>query len=162
MTYVWATVTLFSNSSYLSALNSYPKVTLLINDWYTRYLVNRKYCTLIPRVQYWHTNELIFGRLIGTGCALPLLPRQTTRSERQTPALHRPQNKWCFRRFLEQIHDWKHLYVPLYFSCTTFRNSAIPLATSLIRKCATRRWTPRCSRYSVAKRQQFSCPLRTA
>ena len=31
--------------------------------------------------------------------------------------------------------------------------------TPLIRKCTTRRWTLRCSHYSVAKRQQFSCPL---
>ena len=64
------------------------------------------------------------------------------------------QNKKC--RFLEQIHDWKHLYLGI-FSGTTFRNSAITPA-----KCTTRRWTLSCSHHSVAKRQQFSCPLRTA
>ena len=43
------------------------------------------------------------------------------------------------------------------------RNSAITPASPLILKCTTLRWTLWCSHYSVAKRQQFSCPLvRTA
>ena len=46
----------------------------------------------------------------------------------------------------------------LWFSCT-FRNSAIIPATPSIEKRTTRRWILECSRYIVAKRQQFSCPL---
>ena len=52
--------------------------------------------------------------------------------------------------------------LPVYFSCTTFRRSATTSATLLIPKCTTRRWTLRCSHYSVVKRQQFSCALSTA
>ena len=52
--------------------------------------------------------------------------------------------------------------LPVYFSCTTFRRCATTSATPLIPKCTTRRWTLRCSNYSVAKRQQFSCALSTA
>ena len=52
--------------------------------------------------------------------------------------------------------------LPLYFSCTTFRNSAIAPATPSIQKRTTRRWTLRCSHYSVANQQQFAFPLRTA
>ena len=48
--------------------------------------------------------------------------------------------------------------LPLYFSSTNFRNSAVTPATPLIRKCTTRRWTLRCSHYSVAKGQQFFVP----
>ena len=40
-------------------------------------------------------------------------------ADNNPPVLHRPQKK---SQFLEQIHDWKHLY--LCISCT-FRNSAI-------------------------------------
>ena len=49
--------------------------------------------------------------------------------------------------------------LPVYFSCTTFRHSATTSATLLIPKCTTRRWTLRCSNYSVAKRQQLPCAL---
>ena len=51
--------------------------------------------------------------------------------------------------------------LPVCFSCT-FRRSATTSATLLIPKCTTGRWTLRCSNYSVAKRQQFSCVLSTA
>ena len=51
----------------------------------------------------------------------------------------------------------------LFFYCTTtFRNSAITPASPLILKSTTLRSTLGCSHYSVAKRQQFSCPLGTA
>ena len=52
--------------------------------------------------------------------------------------------------------------LPVYFSCTTIHRSVTTLATLLIPKCTTRRWTLRCSNFSVAKRQQFSCALSTA
>ena len=45
---------------------------------------------------------------------------------------------------------------------TTSRHSAITPATPLFRKCTTQRWTLWCSHHSVAKRQQFSCRLKTA
>ena len=45
------------------------------------------------------------------------------------------------------------------FLRTTFRDSAITPASPLIRKSTTLRSTLWCSYYSVAKRQQFSCPL---
>ena len=65
-----------------------------------------------------------------------------------------------FRRFFAQIYDWKHLY--LCISLVRHSVSATSPATLFIRKCATRRWTLRCSHYSVTKRQQFSCALSTA
>ena len=43
-----------------------------------------------------------------------------------------PTKKMIFRRFFEQIHDWKHLYLCICF-CTTSRHSATTPATPLIR-----------------------------
>ena len=79
------------------------------------------------------------------------------------PALHLccTAHKKKRRRLFAQSYDWKRLFYLSIFSCTTFRHSAITPATLLIRKCTTRRWTLKCSHYSVAKRQQFSCALST-
>ena len=89
----------------------------------------------------------------------------------KTPVFHRPKKK-SFRRFTaHKKKSFRRFFgtnvrleapLPVYFSCTTFRHSATTSATLLIRKCTNRRWTLRCSHYSVAKRQQFSCPLSTA
>ena len=62
-------------------------------------------------------------------------------------------------RFCGQIHDWKHLYLR-FFLRAMFRSSPKTPASPLIRKSTTLRSTLWCSHYSVAKRQQFSCPLR--
>ena len=51
---------------------------------------------------------------------------------------------------------------PPIFLRTTFRNSAITPTSPLIEKSTTPRSSLWCSHYSVAKRQQFSCPLGTA
>ena len=51
--------------------------------------------------------------------------------------------------------------LPPFFVRTTFRNSAITPASLLIRKSSTLRFTLWCSHDSVAKREQFSCPLGT-
>ena len=77
-----------------------------------------------------------------------------------THVLHRPQKKNC--RFLEQIHDWKHFYLYTFFSriIRPFRNSAITPATPSIPNPTNLQWSLWCSHYSVAKPQQFSCPLR--
>ena len=74
--------------------------------------------------------------------------------------LHRPQKNVIPPIFCTNLRQEAPL--PVYFSCTTFRRSATTSATLLIPKCTTRRWTLRCSNYSVAKRQQFSCALSTA
>ena len=65
-----------------------------------------------------------------------------------TPVLHRPQNN-----FLPILGTNPRLEapLPLYFSCTTFRNSVITLATPSIQKRTTRRWTLRCSHYKRVK-----------
>ena len=79
--------------------------------------------------------------------------------------LHRPQKKRLFFcRFFERIHNWKHRYrciflVPVSY---VFCNSARTPAPPSIQMCTTLRWTLWCCHYSMAKRQQFSCPLRTA
>ena len=78
----------------------------------------------------------------------------------RAPVLHRPQKK---RYFADSLHkSTTGNTSTVYFSCTTLRRCATTSATLLIPKCTTRRWTPRCSNYSVAKRQQFSCALSTA
>ena len=61
-----------------------------------------------------------------------------------TPVLHLPQKK-MLRRFFEQIYDRKHLYLCIFlvYVYSTFRNSAITSATTLLRRCTTRRWTLR-------------------
>ena len=69
-----------------------------------------------------------------------------------------PTNKMSFRRFFAQIYDWKHLYLCIFL----VRHPATTSATVLLPKCTTRRWTLRCSNYSVAERQQFSCALSAA
>ena len=46
------------------------------------------------------------------------------------------------------------------FSCWAFFNSAVTPAVGSIRKCPTRLRTLWCTPCSVAKRRQFSCPLR--
>ena len=76
------------------------------------------------------------------------------------PVLHRPQKKCHCVDFLHK--STTESTSTCYFSCTTFRHSTTTSATLLILKCTTRRWTLRCSNYSVAKRQQFSCGLSTA
>ena len=76
------------------------------------------------------------------------------------PVLRRPQKNVISPIFCTNLRLEASL--PVYFSCTTFRRCATTSATPLIPKCTTRRWTLRCSHYSVAKRQVFSCPLRTA
>ena len=65
-----------------------------------------------------------------------------------------------FRRFFAQIYDWKHLYLCIFL----VRHSvALPqLQLHFCSQNAPRRWPSRCSNYSVAKRQQFSCALSTA
>ena len=73
------------------------------------------------------------------------------------------KKKWHFAYFLHKSTTGStSTCVLVYFSCTTFRRSATTSATLLIPKCTTPRWTLRCSNYSVAKRQQFSCALSTA
>ena len=52
--------------------------------------------------------------------------------------------------------------LPPFFLRTTFRVSAITPASPLIEKSTTLRSSLWCSHCSVAKRQQFSCPLGTA
>ena len=52
--------------------------------------------------------------------------------------------------------------LPPFFLRTTFRISAITPASPLIEKSTTLRSSLWCSHCSVAKRQQFSCPLGTA
>ena len=77
-----------------------------------------------------------------------------------SPVLHRPQKNVISPIFPTNLRLEGPL--PVYFSCATFCHSATTSATLWARKCATRRWTLRCSRYSVAKRQKFSCALTTA
>ena len=74
-----------------------------------------------------------------------------------------PTKKMSFRRFFCTNLRLEGP-LPVYFSCTTFRHrhSATTSATLLILKYTTRGWTRRCSNYSVAKLQQFSCALSTA
>ena len=48
----------------------------------------------------------------------------------------------------------------IFFSRMTFRNFAKTPASTLIGNSTSLRSTLWCSHYSVAKRQQFSCPLR--
>ena len=50
--------------------------------------------------------------------------------------------------------------LPPFFSCWAFLNSAVTPAVGSVRKCSTRLRTLWCTPCSVAKRQQFSCPLR--
>ena len=69
--------------------------------------------------------------------------------------------KRMFRQFFEQIHNWKHLFLCIFLVRHSVISAITPV-TPLIRKCTTRRWTLRCFHHSVAKRQQFSYPLRTA
>ena len=76
------------------------------------------------------------------------------------PVLHRPQKNEK-SRFSGQIHDWKNLYLRVFLR-TMFHNSAITPASPRIRKSTTLRSNLLCSHYSVAKLQQFSCPLGTA
>ena len=52
--------------------------------------------------------------------------------------------------------------LPPFFLRTTFRNSVITPASCLIEMSTTLRSSLWCSHCSVAKRQQFSCPLGTA
>ena len=52
--------------------------------------------------------------------------------------------------------------LPPFFLRTTFRTSVITPASPLIKKSTTLRSSLWCSHCSVAKRQQFSCPLGTA
>ena len=84
----------------------------------------------------------------------------STQNPATSPVLHRPQKNVISPIFCTNLRLEAPL--PVYFSCTTFRRSATTLATLLIPKCTTRRWTLRCSNYSVANRQQFSCRLSTA
>ena len=77
-----------------------------------------------------------------------------------SPLLHRPQKNVISPMFCANVRLEASL--PVYFSCTTFCRSATTSITLLIPKCTTRRWTLRCSNYSVAKRQLFSCALITA
>ena len=74
--------------------------------------------------------------------------------------LHRPQ-KMSFRRFFARINDVKHLYLCIFLVRHSVALPQLQLHF-LIPKWTTRRWTLRCSNYSVAKRQQFSCALSTA
>ena len=77
------------------------------------------------------------------------------------PVLHCPHS---FLIFLPNLRRNSHLESPLtsVFSSTTLRNSAVTTPSPLTRKSTTLRWTLWCSHYSVAKGQQFSCPLGTA
>ena len=75
------------------------------------------------------------------------------------PVLYHPQKNVISSIFCTNLRLDSRL--PVFFSCT-FRSSATTSTTLLIPKCTTRRWTLRCSNYSVAKRQQFSCPRSTA
>ncbi|CAN0309615.1 unnamed protein product, partial [Laminaria digitata] len=68
------------------------------------------------------------------------------------PRVAFPVENICFRRFFEQVHNWKHLYLCIFFVYTTFRNSAITPATPSIPNFTTLRWGLWCSHYSVAKR----------
>ena len=73
--------------------------------------------------------------------------------------LHRPQTK-NKSRFCGQIHEWKHFYLRFFYVRRSI--TAITSASPRIQKSTTLRSTLWCSHYSVAKRQQFSCPLGTA
>ena len=68
----------------------------------------------------------------------------------------------CVAHLCRTAHEKKRRTSPSVFSCTTFRHSAISPSAPSIQKRTTRRWNSvGCAYYCVAKRQQFSCPVRT-
>ena len=99
-----------------------------------------------------------------------VLPHVLTCFQEEPKNLHRvPATINCIAhkknlksRFSRQIHDWLEAPLPPFFLRTTFRNSAITPASSLIKKSTSLRSSLWCSHCSVAKRQQFSCSLGTA
>ena len=72
-----------------------------------------------------------------------------------------PTKKNLICRFSGEIHDWKHLLLS-FFLRKMLRVSAVTPASRLLEKSTTLRSSIWCSHCSVAKRQQFSCPLGTA
>ena len=77
-----------------------------------------------------------------------------------TPVLHRPQKK--SEKPIFRTNPRLEAHLPPFFLRMTFRNSAITRASPLIKKSTTLQSSLCCSHCSVAKRQQFSCPLGTA
>ena len=73
------------------------------------------------------------------------------------PVLHRPPKK---EKPILRTNPRLEAPLPPFFSCWAFLNSAVTPAVGSIRKCSTRLRTLSCTPCSVAKRQQFSCPLR--
>ena len=75
------------------------------------------------------------------------------------PVLHRPQKK--SEKTIFRTNPRLEAPLPPIFLRTTFRHSAITPASPPIEKSTTLRSSLWCSHCSVAKRQQFSCPLGT-
>ena len=84
------------------------------------------------------------ARVVSTSVASPRTPRP--KKNNNADSADKPTTGSTFTSVLLMYH----------------RNSAITPALPLIRKSTTLRSTLWCSHYSVAKRQQFSCPLGTA
>ena len=104
---------------------------------------------------------LFFMWFLGPSWVLIIMPPRNRINNRLfSSVLHRAQKKRHFADFLHKSTTGSTSTV--YFSCTTFRRSATTSTALLIPKCTTRRSSLRCSNYSVAKRQQFSCALSTA
>ena len=91
---------------------------------------------------------LICTRVVQIGVALDL------------PVLHRPQKK--NEKPIFRANPRLEAPLPPFILGTTFRNSAVTPASTLIKKSTTLRSSLWCSHCSVAKRLQFSCPLGTA